>query len=198
MDGFYQLDVVGGDANSESAMNVSFWEITGSDPTIDAYGTAVDLGHQFHTLAVPSLLASMGNNVGIDFLRVRKVDAPTGPYAKIYVQTFGTFADGCDSLALAADIRLKPGGLKNRPGHWFVWALPDGGLISGRLTTAYRAILQGFANLLATPLPLSFGQAIMQTRTRFPSPTPPTYTPVSHVEIAIKITGMNKRTTPVF
>jgi hypothetical protein len=198
MDGIYQLEVQGGDANGESALNVSFWELAGTDPTIDAYATALEFGHQFQLHRVTLMLPALGNNMSVDFLKTRKIDAPSGPYAKDYVQTFGTEGQLADSMVVAVDIRLKPGGLRNRPGHWFFWGIPSDAIVGGRITTAYRAILNTFAAALITPLTVGTGTANLQTATRYPSPTPPSYTPVTAQEIAIKLTGMNKRALPVF
>jgi hypothetical protein len=202
MDGMYTLEIFTFQVNGEYGMNTTVWQLNGTNPTQNGFDTASDFLDAYNTTLVPLQRAYMSNTATIDFMRARKFSLPGGNYAQWNVRHSGTITTPVDSLIIAADIRIKPGGRSNRSGHFFAFGLPGTAFHGGHLQTAVRTPLEAFATALIAPLALSAGTAEIGTWSReIKPPKPPQpafFTRATDFEVAVKATALNKRSLPLF
>lgn len=201
MDGLYHLMIQTFDANGQAAQNTTVWDLSGTNPAVTPYDTAIDFLINVHTTLIPLMRAYMSNTAIVDYMTARKFDTPPGPYAQFNVRQPGTITTPGTNFVEAADIKLKPGGRRNRSGHWFATGMPQASFTGGRLIVGQRTALSNFATTLIAPLTLGAGTAELVTYSRAikpPKPPMPAFTTrVTDWEVAQKATGLNKRTLPL-
>jgi hypothetical protein len=194
MDGNYQVVVGGVNNNGQFAQNVFHFAVAGSSGA-DEYNTAFDLCSSFLTTTVPLLQGVMSGDSTINILYAKRLSA--GGEASIFhtILVNGTFAGSAMSNVVSCNIAFYPGGTKNRPGHLFTWGVSTNGVQEDVIQPGLLTALQALGGGLLTPLTIaSGGTGTYGTYTK----STKNITPAVHYNVKPKVTGLNKRTLPLY
>jgi len=192
MDGIYEVVLGGVNARGLYGENVSHWQITGTSGT-DPYATAQALLIGFVANVANPLLSLLSTECTLNILHAKRVDGTGGPTA--FNPFAGTGADLGDmqTMAAAIDVAFYPGGALNRAGHWFLWGFRAAKVIADVIDPTYLGNVLTFFATTASGFTIGgSGVARMVTYTKKTK----TGTPILHVDVRPKLTGMNKRTLP--
>jgi hypothetical protein len=192
MDGVYECVVAGVNQNGQFAENVFHFQVTGSSG--DEYATAIDLCNSFSGTSFAGLLSCMGSAATINILYAKKVDGLGGASIYVPIHMGGAITGAILSNAMAIDIAWYPGGALNRAGRTYVWGVPAAQVVGDVIQTALVTAANAFIAQIITPLVLSAGTAVFGTFTRKTK----AFTPATHGNLRPKLTGLNKRTVPLY
>lgn len=194
MDGIYQVVLGGNNANAEYGQNVCHYKIHGTSGSDTPYRTAKALLNAFYSEISGDLEPCLGSDVEINLLYGRQIKPTPGPTCFLPIGGLGTHAHLSGTFATACRIRIIPGGIDSRSGHWYVWGLPTIAWSQGLLNSVLEGLLESFAADLLVPLNVLGGTANFGTYTRKTGD----FTIATAFDVTQdKATAMNKRTVPV-
>jgi hypothetical protein len=136
----------------------------------------------------------MGTDCKLNIIFAKLVSTPGGPSIFVPLNSSGTGGGTAFSNAVACDIAFYPGGAMSRPGHVFTWGAYITGIVGDLIQTALHTALTNFATALIAPIAMTVGTMQYGTYTRKTK----TFTPATHFNVKPKLTGLNKRTKPLY
>lgn len=194
MDGTYQMIVGGVNSQGQYCQNTPCFGVTGSS-SADEYQTATDLCQTFSAAPLGAMQALMGTDTKINILGAKLIGGAGGQTIFIVNSSVGSDMAPSLSNAVAVDCAVYPGGNLNRPGHWFFWGLSAARVLQDLISAPTITAIVAFMNMLKAGLSLADGgTATYGTYTRKTK----AFTPAAHFNVRPKLTGMNKRTKPLY
>jgi hypothetical protein len=191
--GTFEVVAGGRDGNGNFALNrwIYVAAVAPTDAT-SAFNQAKELVVGWQAANLTLLLAIMGTDCSINVLYARHIGTLGGSAAYVHVDSVGTGTSESGANVVAADLAWLPGGSSNRPGHTFLWGLPNIEVIKSALSDLLVIAIEAFATQMLSSVVGAISNYALAVLSRKAAVT----TVVTASNTRPKITGLNKRTSP--